>query len=42
LPRLAIAAAVRIGGVWAATSAGIGLTARTALGQPAEVRALGK
>lgn len=30
-----------LGGVWAATSAGIGLTVRTPLGQPAEVRALG-
>lgn len=38
--RLAFTSA-SLGGVWAATSAGIGLTARTALGQPAEVRALG-
>lgn len=38
--RLAFTSA-SLGGVWAATSAGIGLTVRTALGQPAEVRALG-
>jgi DNA-binding transcriptional LysR family regulator len=31
-----------LGGVWAAARAGIGLTVRTALGQPPEVRALGQ
>lgn len=37
--RLAFTSA-SLGGVWAAASAGIGLTVRTALGQPPEVRAL--
>lgn len=38
--RLAFTSA-SLGGVWAATSAGVGLTVRTPLGQPADVRALG-
>jgi DNA-binding transcriptional LysR family regulator len=38
--RLAFTSA-SLGGVWAATRAGIGLTVRTPLGQPPEVRALG-
>ena len=39
--RLAFTSA-SLGGVWAATCAGIGLTVRTPLGQPGEVRALGQ